>query len=295
MASKVVRFYRVEIVDEHDQRSSVDASFWVTARQHLASQVPKDREHAHNGARFYGEAGVGHSPAVPYVRVGRIRERAEWPDTVDDEYTLEPLTLQKRNLFEGAFLVPFGTVGRVAIMGPIRGIVSVAAIERWLTASLGLVPDGKSVELVPEIDPKVLEKLNVAEGVSKVSVRIPFDAEFVPTGGGGTVQAAVEAAAAARNDQLDLELSLSFGGRKTTGMRSDLLATARSLLKAGGATRLDVSMILPDGDGFKLEHHNLVKDVVAKTATFHVHDDEPTEIDSILEAIQQTITGFQDL
>ncbi|MGH4014273.1 MAG: hypothetical protein ACRDSL_10165 [Pseudonocardiaceae bacterium] len=63
-------------------------------------------------------------PARPYFYVGRVRDRAEWPDTLLDDGSgtvgrLEP-TQQGAVLLEPSYVVPFGNRNRVAIMNMSR-------------------------------------------------------------------------------------------------------------------------------------------------------------------------------
>jgi hypothetical protein len=123
--SKQVKFYSAVGVHKDGSRDELDGSFWTDAHAQISGLPEGHRSITYNRAPYFGEAGVGHARAYPYLRVGRIRRRGDWPDTVDGRGTVAPLDLQGVDLFEGAYLVPFGTVNRVAFMGPLRGVVSV--------------------------------------------------------------------------------------------------------------------------------------------------------------------------
>ena len=300
MNAKTVRFYMPALIDEHEQRIPVAANFWQTVYQEVDAKSYSDRQSRHNGADYVGEHVVARAPAQHYIQVGRIRYRSDWPGTIDTATGKSgALSLAKptEQVFETAFVVPFGTVNRVAIMGPIRGQIGTRAIEAWLTAVLGLEPMGHSVILVPEIDSQVQAKLDNAVGVSTLSVRVPVGAGLaIPDGGqgGGVVDRALGELVAEAGDALDVTMTLSFGRRgSSSGWRQGLLNAARRLESAAGPDKLDVGLILDNGDGkFKVEHHDLIEDQIVSYARFDVVDDQALEEESVLRGILDAIKDF---
>lgn len=299
MATKQVRFYRPYLIDKNDKQRPFQSDFWQKLRDHVGTLAEKDRDFRHNGAQFYGETGLGTSPARDFFRIGRIRRRSDWPDRIGDDYKVSPLTLPSGNLFEAAYLVPFGTANQVAMMGPLRGQVSVQAIESWITQALSLPPSGESVELVPEIDPSLQRKLQQAEGVSSMTVRLPHDATLqTPQGGRSRIERALREAHDSGQHELDVELTFSYGRRAPRGtMREGLLNVVNRLNRSEGYDKVEFSLMVPTGDGdtYRIEHHELVKDTITTKARFEVPEDERLGVDAILQGIVGAIEQFRDL
>ena len=173
MSTKTVKFYRPVLVHQDGSREDPSDDFWSDAHTVIAGLASKERGINYRAASYFGEAGSGKARAYRYIRVGRVRYRADWPETIDPNGHVDDLNLDGRDIFEGGYIVPFGTETRVAVIGPIRGLVSVNAIEWWLGQVLGLATTDVTLELVPEVDPALARKLNEAIGVSRLSVRMP--------------------------------------------------------------------------------------------------------------------------
>lgn len=294
--SKVVRFYRPHLIDKDDASAPFPDDYWAALRHLVDSQTPTQRRAAVNGDEYRGDTGLGVAPALRYFRIGRVRPPIDWPDTVDLSDDVAPLSLTNgKNLLENAYLVPFGTKNQVAIMNPIRGLVPIGAIESWMSAMLQLPPKGQSIELVPEIDKKVLKKLQEATGVASLNVRIPYDQQLeMPKGKGSVVEKAILGGDAAAGSLLDVEMTFTFGRRQATSNMAEVLrATTERLSRALGPDKLEVSMILEDGDGLKREHHNLLKDQIASTAKFAGDRSHQFSVDEILAAVAGAIEDFR--
>lgn len=292
--SKVVRFYRPMLIDENDVVKPFPPGFWKALRK-LVEQLDRDqRRIPHSGSQYRGESAIGTSPALRYFRVGRLRAAADWPDVVDDLDVVTPLQVRGK-LLENAYMVPFGgEKNQIAVMNPIRGLVPLTAIESWISHMLELPMKGQSVELQPIVDQKVLKKLKGAEAVASLKVRIPYDRDLDLPDSGSVVQNAIAGVQEAANDELDVEVKFSFGRRTPTrGMGKKLQKVAEALAASGGPDKIDVSLVLEDGDGFKREHHDLLRDEIAESAVFWGDADHQFSVDEILEAMSQAITAFR--
>lgn len=299
MGQKKVGFYRPIIIDDKENRHEVkEADFWSKTHAAIAGMPYKARRTSVNAAPFHGEAGTGVSPALSYIRLGRVRYAADWPDMIDDnQQKTEALTLPTgRNLFECAYLVPFGTINRVALMGPTRGIVSVRQVETWLGAMLELPKKGHRLELVPEVDQAVLDKLMQAEGVTRVEVRVPVGTDLELADGKQTgAEAALDEATAVAGDKLITELIFSAGhGRADAKTRSKLKKATVRLARAAGIDKLKVTMTneVQDSTGLASTSHDLFRDIITATAKFDVDDHTQLGIDDILLGIGEAIKDF---
>jgi hypothetical protein len=292
--SKTVRFFRPVLIESDESRTDLDGTFWPSLRAHVAGLDTTARRVTVGGVRYRGDAGVGKVRSLPYLRVGSMRPPADWPDTVDDVDEVEHLQLTGRVLLENAYLVPFGTTSQVALMNPITGLVPMSAIETWIATVLDLQTQGQSIEFVPEVDTQVLAKLNRSIAVASVKVKIPYDDDLdMPDGSASRVESALSDLEDAAGPELDIEIKLSHGRRTPQQMGLTLKNFAQRLSRATGPERIDVSMVLPSGDGFKRETHNLLRDEIAVTAKFTRPDDQQLSVDEILDAMGEAIGQFR--
>lgn len=295
MAQKVVKFYRPVYVHQDGTREEVDSAFWKDAHTSISSLDPDQRGVNHRGASFFGEASTGLARAYPFIRVGRVRYRADWPETIDPGGQVEELVLEGKDIFEGSYLVPFGTQAKVAIMGPIRGLVTTSAMEWWLTHTLDLATAEVSLELVPEVDPSLARKLNEAEGASRLSVRLP-KGSVLDLDPESQMEEAFASAHGASDDELNVELGFSFGHQRPRGDRPGMLKRAAiKIAESGAAEKVDVSLMLHDGDGYKIEQHDLIRDRVSFTVSFDVEDGERIGIEEALAGIHDAIERYRAL
>lgn len=294
MSTKIVKFYRPVLIHQDGSREEPNDDFWAAAHAHIASSDPGVRGVNFRGASFFGEAAVGRARAYQFIRVGRVRYRADWPETIDPDGNVDELTLEGRDIFEGGYVVPFGTETRVAVMGPVRGLVSVAAIEWWLGHVLGIAATNTSLELVPEIDPTLARKLNEAIGVSRLSVHMP-KGTALNMEVDSQVEEAFATAHEASDDDLNVDLTFSFGHQRPQEEKAGMLKrAAQKIAESGSAERVDVSLMLEDADGgYKIEQHELIRDRVAVTVRFDVDDDSRLSADEILDAVHAAITEFR--
>ncbi len=252
----------------------------------------------YRGTDYYGEARVGRTPATPYIYIGRVRSRADQPDGYRRGHGVTgPFTPATPGdlLAEPTIMVPFGTRNYVALMTPMAGATRVAAVQAWMTATMGLVTTGDRLELLPIVDLRVLEKLDQAVGASRLTVRIPAGAAGqMPPEGGGEVGEAIREATHPAGDLLDVEVSYSLGNRRGTGaVRDQVLAAARWIARAGTGTRAEVSIQLPEGEGLRTEVHNVFRDTITAEARFTVPDGEPPSEQSVLTGINEAIEEFR--
>ena len=228
--SKIVRFYEPIHVDMKGTIRPLTSQFWTELRNSLSQLPHKDRESEYRGSIYYGEAKRARRPALPYLHIGRLRDRSDWPNTYEpDTGEIADLELATPELVlvERTYLVPFGSHDLVAIVSPL-GAASFQAIQRWLTEMCDLTLSDSLIELRPFIDEAVIRKLNErAVGVTKLSVPVPSDAEVEQQGGGQVGRALRNAV----NDNTpDLTISMKWSFERTRGSdagRRGLLEAAR--------------------------------------------------------------------
>ncbi len=298
--TKVVRFYEPIRVDQQGVASAYPPGYWRTLRRSVP-HTPARRRNNHNGMLFAGDAAVGKAPALPYLRIGRLRARAEWPEIWTDSGGAQgPLTggSDETRLFEVVYLVPFGANNNVAVMAPQASTTSLSAMEAWLTAMSGQVTTGYTTELRPLVDASATQKLEAAVGIRRLHLRtVPG---FRPTAGdlqqGGQVARALGAALAGGGEEMQVEMTIGFGHQQASADgQAELLRGTRWLRRRGGASKLQVTMLLPDEDtgGLKSEMHDLIRDNIAVNTRFSVPEEVTPSEGVILTALSDAIAMFE--
>lgn len=299
--TKEVRFFRAALFDQNDQQITIPHGFWGEVMDASSSTAKDDvaaRVLSRLSGNYYGATRKPDGGGTRYLRVGALRERSDWPDTVEFAGVgdgLEALELDgEKQLFESAYVVPFGQSNRVAVMGPIRGMVTVTGIGEWVSMIAGHQGKATRIELLPEVDKGVLDKLNHdALTLSRLTVRFPAGVDVDETALTDVgASAAISEAVAKRPKEASIEITMSTGNRRPEGTGSSLLNAARKLVGMG-PDRLEVSMQLPKGaDEVKTETHNVLKDQIARTVNFQVDADAALTELSVLAAISSAIEEF---
>ncbi len=298
VSKKQVKFLSPIVIDEDEQRRELEPGFWDGLHQDIEVMPADDRSFNVNLAPYLGEAGAGSSIRRKYIRVGRIRRPADWPETVDESSgTTGPLSLPPgRNLFEAAYIVPFGTKNRIAFMGPLRGIVTIRTLEMWLGQVMDLPLKNHRLELVPEVDLEAFDKLIASDGVNRLQLRLPAgamtDAEIGDEEG---ADAAFRELSNEFGDDLSIEITLSPGhSTAPTDTRERLKAVTQWLVRSNRADKVKATFTNWDGEEGRLkrEEHDLIRDVITATAEFGTDDETKLDVDDILEEIDRLINDF---
>lgn len=298
MTTKLVRFYQPICVERDGTRVEFSDGFWDDVRQKLSKMTVQQRTASIHLAPYFGEAAVGSVRAHPFIRVGRVRKPVDFPDTLSTAGVVAPLKLDDADIFEGAYVVPFGTSNRIAFMGPLRGtLVTHSTVASWLTQVLGFVRQGKHLEFVPEIDPNLLDELNESDGLKKLKVQVA-KGSIIPTPekGRGAIEGAIQQAVEVAGDDFNVLMGFSAGhGTPERGKRRELRKTAKRLIKFGGVKSIEVGMLLEDDNGTRVKTVDLLKNRVGFRVEIPADSDTRVSADDILEAVDEAIKQFRGL
>ncbi len=295
MSKRVVCFYDLRVLHNDELHGrEVEPGFWRKLAENISERDPEQRESVISGRRIFGEHRVAVQPVRPYFYVGRVRNRAEWPDTLIDDGSgtvgrLEP-NQQNAVLLEPSYVVPFGDRNRVAIMSMSRTSPSMAALEEWLTVQAELDLKKCQIALIPILHPYVMDRLSRAQGARILTVVVE-PMKSVPSGGGQIGSASREARQVSM--ETDLTLKWSLGNRTgAPSTKSDLLEGAR-WVDDSWAKSAEVNLEVPDEDGgFHRESYNLIKHRFTLQARFDAPDDQHHSEASVLSGITEAIAEF---
>jgi hypothetical protein len=294
VTKRVVRFYDLRVLQNDELYGrEVEAGFWQELAGNVSERDPEQRESVIRGRRIFGEHRVSVQPARRYFYVGRVRDRAEWPDTLLDDGTgtvgrLEP-SQQGAVLLEPSYVVPFGNRNRVAIMSMSQTSPSMAALEEWLTVQAELDLKECQVSLIPILHPHVMDRLSRAHGARILTVVVE-PMRSVPSGGGQIGRAFRESRQVSM--ETDLTLKWSLGNRQgAPSTTSDLLEGAR-WVDDSWAKSAEVSLEVPDDEGrLHRESYNLIKHRFTLRAQLeapdHQHHSEASVLGGITDAIEK--------
>lgn len=294
---KTVRFYRPVIIEKDESEVDVPAGFWASSHGVVSGASAEDRRVRIKSSPWFGDAGTGRARAYRYIRSGRVRLAGEWPSVVDNAGNVVPLALSEGNLFETAYLVPFGTKERLAMVGPLRGTASRSGIESWLSVVLGLVPQGRSLKLEPLIDEALATKVANSVGVSRLEVVVPAKTDLdLGDGPQSQVERALQSTDAADEaGELDVTMAWSYGNRRKGEKVAELLGAAKRLWPTEGIKKLEVSLMLPgkeDGT-YRTETHELVEDKITVQSDFDIDDESEPNVEDMLEGMHRAIEQYQ--
>jgi len=298
MTTKLVRFYQPICIERDGTRVEFSDGFWVDVRQQLSSMTVQERTASIHLAPYFGEAAVGLVRASPFIRVGRVRKPADFPDTLSAAGVVAPLQLDDADIFEGAYVVPFGPSNRIAFMGPLRGaLVTHSTVASWLTQVLGFVQHGRHVEFVPEIDPNLLDELAKSDGLKRLKVQVAKGSTLpTPERGRGAIEDALQQAVQVAGDDFDVVMGFSAGhATPSRDRRRELRETAKRLVKHGGAKSIEVGMLLEDDNGTRVKTVDLLKNRVGFRVEIPADPQTRVSTDEILEAVDDAIKQFRGL
>jgi hypothetical protein len=298
MGKKVVRFYDLRHIQSSTVESSpeeVASGFWTKLHERVEKLSPRDRRILVGNRRVIGEARTGVRPATPYFYIGAIRDRAEWPDTIqEDTGVFGELSVdgEGKALAEPAYVVPFGAENQVAVLSMSAGSPRANAIESWVTAALSKRAgyDGMLM-LLPIVNDTVRRRLGEASGATKFQVKIHRDAP-IPEGGGGLVGRAARAAQEV-STETDLELVWSLGNRAgSTDTTSQLLDAAR-WVREDFVKSASVGLIWEENGRTRRKTYDLLKEVFTSKQEFEIRSNEPPSELSVLTGINKAIDQFR--
>lgn len=294
---KTVRFYDTVLIDKDDVHHAVQSDFWPGILDRLARWDLPARSDKVFGVDYFGRSVSPRRPALPHLQIERIRDLAERLNRSNvANGDVRPLGFADPNdrVSEPTYVVPFGQHGRVAVMSPaVQGTRS-ETISRWLTAVLGLVKAGYSLELVPVVDPDVLQRILNAEGAVMLEVHVDAGAAIPSTGGGAVGDAFRNAQQQALDDtRMVLRWSLGRSGGNSS-VRETLRQGALWVVENIFTSKAKVKLADIDGDGklVRDEERSIFKDRITKKVSFDTTAGQRASDEDILTAVGDAIKEF---
>lgn len=293
---KTVRFFDTTLVDENENRSFAPGDFWSTVLARLGQWTLADRTYKVGEVVYFGRALSPRRPALPHLQIERIRDLSEQLNVSNlTSGDVEPLELDSpdERVSEPTYLVPFGQGSRVAVMSPAVQATRPETLGRWITGVLDLVPQGRSLELTPVVDPRVLEKIQSSDGAVMLEVHVDAGAPIPATGGGVVGDAFRNAQHQALHDaRLTLRWALDASGGNET-IRDAIKQGALWVARGGFSSRAQVKIVDRGEDGsLERELHSIFDDRITEQVMIETLAGERAAEEDILAAIGQAILRF---
>lgn len=294
---KTVRFYDTVLIGDKEVRKAVEADFWSSVLEALAGWGLKARSGRVFGVDYFGRSVSPVRPALPHLQIERIRDLAEQLNRSNmSNGAVAPLDFPDPDdrVSEPTFIVPFGIHGRVAVMSPAVQATRPETLSRWLTLVLGLVQKGYSLELIPVVDPDVLERIQDADGAVMLEVHVDAGVSVPPTGGGAVGDAFRNAQHQSLQDaRMVFRWSLGRAGG-TSSVRDALRKGALWVVQNAFTDSAKVKLASLDADGrlMRDDVRNIFQDRITKQVTFHTSAGQRAADQEILSAIGDAILEF---
>jgi hypothetical protein len=294
---KIVRFYELRCIrKEHgvEKLVEVKGDFWAGLEKKVKGLEYEARKVPTRGRWLYGEHRLAVSPARKHFYIGGVRNRSEWPDSLNGETGLvADLKTVDRNadLIEPTFVVPFGRSNQVAVLSMSFSSPRVSALETWVTGVAGETKGIEGYSLVPVINKLVAQRLEEASGAMAFRVKMLPDVD-IPENGGGIIG---QAARVAKQVSVDttIELGWSLGNRHgNPETKAEMLGAAR-WVRSDWVKQAKVTLEMPDGDGFTREKYDLIEEQFTSAQNFDIPRDAPPSELSVFTGIDEAIESFR--
>jgi hypothetical protein len=291
------RIYFLEPVIERQDGSleEVSSNFWSMYLKHL-QVLPQDRRRIElYGRKYIGEMRTEISPAEDYLYLGKARRGADWPDISNADGVVSPLALGAGvdALIEPAYLLPVSGTTYVAVLRTSGG-PSFSAIESWMSSAAGLDSQSERFVLRPYVRTDQIQRLNEAEGATKVHLKVDPGA-FSDDASVGALGNAMRQVQDLGAGGVSVDMTLSFGNARPDHAYAENVAEqVRAILGKVPLKVAEATLLVTDDEGrSKREKIDFVRDRVTGSEYVGTSEDEPATPAVVLVAMTQAIRTFK--
>ncbi|MEI5674970.1 MULTISPECIES: hypothetical protein [unclassified Nocardioides] len=292
---RTVYFFEPVVIDKKGNAKSIAAGFWKDIHTHIGTLDEDDRRTIYRGRKLEGEATFTKSPAAEYLYIAKLRPGADWPDVrgVDGTHGTLASTGAVGALLEPAYLVEVSNTKYCAVLRSSGG-PSFSALESWLSMAGGYTATDSTLELRPFVREDQLERLAVAQGATKIRLRVEPHAleDAEPTSDLGRAMADAQQAV---GGGVSVEMTVSFGHVRPDGPAARQLTDAVSdILREGGVKHASATLLVPGEDG-ELERDKIdfVRDRVTFIEEVGESEDEEPSAPVVMAAMAEAIQEFK--
>lgn len=291
------RIYFLEPVIEKQDGSleELSADFWSVFLKHVASLEPARRRLEIYGRKYVGETRSEVSPSEDYLYIGKARRGADWPDISDANGVVTTLNLGSGAdaLIEPAYMLPVSGTTYVAVLRTSGG-PSFSALESWMSSAAGLDSQAERFELRPYVRTDQLERLNAAEGATRVHLKVDPGA-FQDDRSVGDIGNAMRKIQDLGAGGVSVDLTVSFGNAMPDHFYAERVANqVRAIIGKVPLKSAQATLLTTDADGrSKREKIDFLKDRVTGSEYVGTSEDEPATPGVVLSAMSEAIRKFR--
>ncbi|GAA0960255.1 hypothetical protein GCM10009561_10370 [Frigoribacterium faeni] len=290
--ARTVFFYSAVEIDKDGRAHQFGKDWWGNFLAHVASLDEPDRQTYYHRRHFTGEVAETISPAVRYLRVGKQRPGADWPDIEFDEGD-EGARIAA--IVEPLYIVPVTGTAYVAIVRT-SGAATWEALTDWISTVGKFIEGDTAFALEPYTNRDQLDRLASAVGASKVYLKVdPEGLDRLP--GKSELGQAVARAAGAGAGAVSVEITVSFGrSRAEEAGAESLIEGVREVISSGSYTHAKATLLQPsdDGAGVSKDPIDFVMDRVTFREAVGDSEDEVLTPDDVIGAMSDAITRFRE-
>jgi hypothetical protein len=293
-----IYFFEPITTNADEIESTMDATFWPSLHDHVASLEDERLRNQYLGHKYAGAARKEVSPAEKFFYIGKTRNGADWPDMQREGSDPTALELAEpgAGLVEPAYLLPISGTPYVAALRTTAG-PSWSAIENWLAAVSGMDVQGETFELRPYVRHDQLARLHAAIGVSKLHLKVEPGSDLA-SGTDGVIGTAMREVQDLGAGGVTVDIQLSFGhARPDEAAAAQIAAELQSMMgnvKFRSASATLLSPTDEEGMEYKKDAVDFFKDRVTGTALVGTSEDERPTAPAVLKAMTEAIRMFRE-
>lgn len=290
--ARTVFFYSAVEIDKDGRAHQFGKDWWSNFLEHVESLDEADRRTYYHRRHFTGEVAETITPAVRYLRVGKQRPGADWPDI---EFGEGDEGARVAAIVEPLYIVPVGGTPYVAVVRT-SGAATWEALSDWISTVGKFIDGDTAFALEPYTNRDQLDRLASAVGASKVYLKVdPEGLDRLP--GNTELGKAVARAANAGAGAVSVEITVSFGRTRAEEAGAEgLVDGVREVISSGSYTRAKATLLQPsdDGAGVFKDPIDFVMDRVTLKEAVGDSEDEVLTPDDVVGAMSDAITRFRE-
>lgn len=289
---RTVYFFNGAVVNQDDTAENWGSDSWENFIQLMHQQGTF--QFTYNGLIYIAEAGVT-SNHTQYLYVGKQRNQSDWPYGQTGSSGIVPISQASPDLsgvYEYAYLVHMRNTDRIAVLKSSGG-PSPSAIARFISDKLRLFETGLRFEIRPILRSNQIQKLNDAEGATRISLKLESVEELSSLNGDSDLFETFKIANNVTNGFGSIELIISLGSARPSGPIARSLKDAFKGLwsRNPGVFKKAKATLINEGTNSRDEVDFIQDRITVKVSVGSSENEEPTA-EAIISAISDAINRY---
>lgn len=282
MATRTVRFYKLQVIDPYNIVTDAPNDFWQTVsdahKPDGQESITRRKDKLANGTLLERQFFFS-SQIFDLLYLGRPRDRMDWPDKRSkDETDIASLASDETisEILEPCRIMPVQGKPIIAVARSSAG-AQFTAIEEWLTLVYSEIRPGFTISLTSWARQDQAERLEKALGASTLEVVIATQRGLDLTAGSSGTDPVGEAAHSIQEElghPARIKVSVGVGNIKNPGTLANVKEAITSLFQRGEYESLKATLVEEDPQTREIKRNavNFIDDQVA--LVIEVDDDD---------------------